>query len=57
VFVGVVTDTQWKVFCEAFDLPELLADPGAQDQSAARRSARRADPHRRRVVREDEAGD
>jgi crotonobetainyl-CoA:carnitine CoA-transferase CaiB-like acyl-CoA transferase len=27
VFVGVVTDTQWKVFCEAFDLPELLADP------------------------------
>ena len=27
VFVGVVTDTQWKVFCEAFALPELLADP------------------------------
>jgi crotonobetainyl-CoA:carnitine CoA-transferase CaiB-like acyl-CoA transferase len=27
VFVGVVTDTQWKVFCEAFGLPELLADP------------------------------
>jgi len=27
VFVGVVTDTQWKVFCEAFDVPELLADP------------------------------
>ena len=26
VFVGVVTDTQWKVFCEAFNLPELLAD-------------------------------
>jgi crotonobetainyl-CoA:carnitine CoA-transferase CaiB-like acyl-CoA transferase len=27
VFVGVVTDTQWKVFCEAFGLPHLLADP------------------------------
>ncbi|HET7597381.1 MAG TPA: CaiB/BaiF CoA-transferase family protein [Burkholderiales bacterium] len=27
VFVGVVTDTQWKVFCESFGLSELLADP------------------------------
>ena len=27
VFVGVVTDTQWKVFCEAFGLVGLLADP------------------------------
>ena len=27
VFVGVVTDTQWKVFCEAFGLAGLLADP------------------------------
>ncbi|HTP94416.1 MAG TPA: CaiB/BaiF CoA-transferase family protein [Burkholderiales bacterium] len=27
VFVGVVTDTQWKVFCEAFGRPDLLADP------------------------------
>jgi crotonobetainyl-CoA:carnitine CoA-transferase CaiB-like acyl-CoA transferase len=27
VFVGVVTDTQWKVFCEAFELGNLLADP------------------------------
>jgi crotonobetainyl-CoA:carnitine CoA-transferase CaiB-like acyl-CoA transferase len=27
VFVGVVTDTQWKVFCDAFGLAELLADP------------------------------
>jgi len=27
VFVGVVTDTQWKVFCEAFELGSLLADP------------------------------
>ncbi|MCA3069970.1 MAG: CoA transferase [Rhodocyclaceae bacterium] len=27
VFVGVVTDTQWKVFCDAFDLPQFLTDP------------------------------
>lgn len=27
VFVGVVTDTQWKVFCEAFGLVDLLGDP------------------------------
>ena len=26
VFVGVVTDTQWKIFCEAFGLHDLLAD-------------------------------
>jgi crotonobetainyl-CoA:carnitine CoA-transferase CaiB-like acyl-CoA transferase len=26
VFVGVVTDTQWKVFCEAFGLDALLQD-------------------------------
>ena len=27
VFVGVVTDTQWKVFCDAFGLQDLLRDP------------------------------
>jgi crotonobetainyl-CoA:carnitine CoA-transferase CaiB-like acyl-CoA transferase len=27
LFVGVVTDTQWVVFCKAFDEPELAADP------------------------------
>jgi crotonobetainyl-CoA:carnitine CoA-transferase CaiB-like acyl-CoA transferase len=27
VFVGVVSDTQWKVFCDAFGLQNLLADP------------------------------
>jgi len=26
LFVGVVTDTQWAVFCKAFDEPELAAD-------------------------------
>ena len=27
VFVGVVTDTQWKVFCEAFGCADLLTEP------------------------------
>jgi crotonobetainyl-CoA:carnitine CoA-transferase CaiB-like acyl-CoA transferase len=27
VFVGVVTDTQWKVFCESFGLMDLFDDP------------------------------
>ncbi len=39
VFLGVVTDTQWKLFCEAFDLPELLADARLVTQ-ADRRAAR-----------------
>ena len=33
VFVGVVTETQWRVFCEAFGLPDLLADPALATQS------------------------
>ena len=28
VFVGVVSDTQWAAFCEAFALPELANAPG-----------------------------
>jgi crotonobetainyl-CoA:carnitine CoA-transferase CaiB-like acyl-CoA transferase len=27
IFVGVVSDTQWRVFCQSFGLPELLNDP------------------------------
>ena len=27
VFVGVVSDGQWKTFCDAFGLQDLLADP------------------------------
>jgi crotonobetainyl-CoA:carnitine CoA-transferase CaiB-like acyl-CoA transferase len=27
LFVGVVTDTQWVIFCKDFALPELAADP------------------------------
>jgi crotonobetainyl-CoA:carnitine CoA-transferase CaiB-like acyl-CoA transferase len=28
IFVGVVSDTQWKAFCAAFDLADLGNDPG-----------------------------
>jgi crotonobetainyl-CoA:carnitine CoA-transferase CaiB-like acyl-CoA transferase len=27
IFIAVVTDRQWRAFCEAFDRPDLLADP------------------------------
>jgi crotonobetainyl-CoA:carnitine CoA-transferase CaiB-like acyl-CoA transferase len=27
IFVGVVSDTQWRIFCEAFDLHDLGSDP------------------------------
>ncbi|HWX47776.1 MAG TPA: CaiB/BaiF CoA-transferase family protein [Roseomonas sp.] len=33
VFVGVVTETQWRGFCEAFGLEDLLADPSLATQS------------------------
>ena len=32
VFVGVVTDTQWRLFCSSFGLEELAADPGLMTQ-------------------------
>ena len=28
VFVGVVSDTQWRIFCEAFELTDFANDPG-----------------------------
>ncbi len=39
VFVGVVTDTQWQLFCEKFGLDGLAGDP-ALDTQDARRAAR-----------------
>jgi crotonobetainyl-CoA:carnitine CoA-transferase CaiB-like acyl-CoA transferase len=27
IFLAVVSDTQWAIFCDAFGLPELKADP------------------------------
>jgi len=33
VFVGVVTDTQWRLMCREFDLPELAADPALVTQA------------------------
>ena len=33
VFVAVVTDTQWRLFCESFGLPELATDPSLATQA------------------------
>jgi crotonobetainyl-CoA:carnitine CoA-transferase CaiB-like acyl-CoA transferase len=33
VFVGVVTDTQWRLFCTSFGLEALLADPALATQA------------------------
>jgi len=40
VFVGVVTDTQWRLFCESFGLDTLAADPAlaTQQQRVAERA-------------------
>jgi len=34
LFVGVVTDTQWAIFCREFNLPELAADPRLNSNGA-----------------------
>jgi crotonobetainyl-CoA:carnitine CoA-transferase CaiB-like acyl-CoA transferase len=34
LFVGVVTDTQWEVFCREFDEPQLAADPRLKTNGA-----------------------
>jgi crotonobetainyl-CoA:carnitine CoA-transferase CaiB-like acyl-CoA transferase len=39
VFLGIVSDGQWRAFCAAFDLQELGADPSLAD-NAGRVSAR-----------------
>jgi crotonobetainyl-CoA:carnitine CoA-transferase CaiB-like acyl-CoA transferase len=33
IFLAVVSDTQWALFCEAFGLPELRADPRLQSNN------------------------
>ena len=33
IFVGVVTDTQWAAFCDAFELPEFKTDPDCKTNS------------------------
>ena len=34
LFLGIVSDTQWKIFCEAFERPDLLADPAYATNTA-----------------------
>ncbi|CDS53316.1 Hydroxymethylglutaryl-CoA lyase [Polaromonas sp. CG9_12] len=40
IFLAVVSDRQWAIFCRAFALQELLADPRMDDAAAARAPGR-----------------
>ncbi len=34
IFLAAVSDAQWKIFCQALDFPDLLADPRYGDNNA-----------------------
>ena len=51
IFVGVVTDTQWRSFCEVFDQPALAADV-ALATNPQRVAARTPDPAAARAVQD-----
>jgi crotonobetainyl-CoA:carnitine CoA-transferase CaiB-like acyl-CoA transferase len=34
LFLGIVSDTQWRLFCEAFDRPDLLSNPDYASNTA-----------------------
>jgi crotonobetainyl-CoA:carnitine CoA-transferase CaiB-like acyl-CoA transferase len=51
VFVGVVTETQWRHFCEAFDLVHLLDDPGLATPKQRAVERPRILPHVREAFR------
>ena len=52
IFVGLTSDGQWRRFCEHFARPDLLADPGLQDQRGPRAGAARTPSARRRHRRQ-----
>ena len=58
VHVSVVTETQWRAFCEGFGLQDLLADPDAFDDAGPRSFTRdlRSAAVRRRLQDAREAG-
>ena len=43
IFLAAVSDTQWTIFCNAFGLQELLADPRLKTNNDRVRRARMAD--------------
>jgi len=49
VFVGVVSDTQWRAFCEAFGLRDLLADSSLDTNSGRVRERERLLPRIREL--------
>ena len=48
LFVGVVTDTQWEIFCREFEVGDLGKRPQTEDQRHAREGALLADPAHQR---------
>lgn len=51
VFVGVVTDTQWRVFCDSFGLSDLAADPSLATQAQRVAARERTLPRVAEVLR------
>jgi crotonobetainyl-CoA:carnitine CoA-transferase CaiB-like acyl-CoA transferase len=51
IFLAVVTDTQWRGFCEAFGLADLLADPALATQGARRMARVRTIPRIAQALR------
>lgn len=51
VFVGVVTDTQWRLFCDRFDLPDFASDPTLATQAQRVAARERTLPRVAEVLR------
>lgn len=57
VFIGVVSDGQWRAFCEAFGLADLAADPALADNGGRVAARERIMPLiRARLRQHDKAG-
>jgi crotonobetainyl-CoA:carnitine CoA-transferase CaiB-like acyl-CoA transferase len=54
IFLGVVTDTQWRGFCEAFGLADLLGDPALATQGERRAARPRTIPRIAEALRPHE---
>lgn len=50
IFIGVVSDTQWRIFCQSFGLQDLLEDPGLETNPQRCHARERFMPRVRRVI-------
>jgi crotonobetainyl-CoA:carnitine CoA-transferase CaiB-like acyl-CoA transferase len=51
IFIAVVTDTQWRAFCEAFDRPDWLTDAGLATNPLRVAARERLLPHLRALFK------